>query len=131
MFITLTSGETVLLDSLHFGRTYAGLMEGLPTPDLNAKLWADALTKMVPLWGERTTYIIPPITRQIQGRTIFPDLIFFAWLTSHTPINPDFMASELVVVWFAPEQPDVPLSTVVTKAIRDIPWKSLAEDVDF
>jgi hypothetical protein len=129
MLIKLTSGETVSLDSLHFGHTYAGLLEGLPTPDMNAEILANAPSRMVTLWGPRTTHVIPPTTRHERGRVIFPDLIFFAWLTSNTPINPEFMASELVVVWFAPEQPDVPLSTIVTEAVRDIPWASLAKDI--
>ena len=102
----------------------------LPTPEINARILTDAPSRMTPLWGPRKTYVIPPVTREERGRAIFPDLVFFAWLTSYTPINSDFMGSELVV-WFAPERPEVPLGTLVSEAIRDIPWRSLAEDFDY
>ena len=70
MVIKLTSDYSVSLDSLYFERTYAGLMEGLPTPDINAEILAKASAQMVPLWGQRKTHVISPLTRQERGRTI-------------------------------------------------------------
>ena len=131
MVIKLASGDSISLNSFYSERTYAGLMEGLPTPELNTKILARARSRMSALWGQHATHIIRPATRQEQEHPIFPELTCFAWLKSHTPINPDAMASELVVVWFAPELPDVPLSTIVSEAIRDIPWARLAREINW
>ena len=131
MVIKLASGESISLNSFYSERTYAGLLEGLPTPEMNTKILARARSRMSALWGQHATHIIRPAARQEREHTIFPELTYFAWLTSCTPINPDVMASELVVVWFAPEQTDVPLSTIVSEAIRDIPWARLAREIDY
>lgn len=131
MTVTLASDNSISLDSLYIERTYAGLLEGFPTSEMNARILADAASKMTPLWGARATHVIPPVTIQIRGRTIFPELMYFAWLSSNTPIKPEFMGSELVVVWFASERVDVPISTIVSEALRDLPWARLAQDFDW
>ena len=125
----LSSGYEVRLESYYSHHTYAGLLEGLPDAAMNAEILVDAQSHMTPLWGQRATLVIPPETRQVQGHSIFPAMTHFAWLTSRTPINKWYDVSELVVVWFAPEQLDLPLSAIIGEAIRDIPWADLAKDL--
>lgn len=128
MNIRLSSGYDVKLDAFYSEHTYAGLLEGLPDVAMNAEILDGALRQMTPLWGQRATHVIPPKAQHEEGRPIFPTLTHFAWLTSGRPINKEYDGSELVVVWFAPEQLDHSLSAIISEAIRDIPWASLAKD---
>ena len=131
MFIELATGETVKLDALHLERTYRGMLEGLPRASDNTRRLAEAVSRMEPLWGERRVHVIPPTTRQESGHTLFPEPTYFAWLTCHTPIDPKYCGSELVVVWFGPEQSRVSLSALVSEAVCDLPWVSLVRDFDY
>ena len=131
MFIELATGETVKLEALHLERTYLGLLEGWPNAEGNAEILAEAISRMERLWGERRVHVIAPAVRQEEGHPLLPELTLFAWLTSPTPVNPEYMGSELVVVWFAPERPGVSLSALISEAVRDLPWASLAMDFDY
>lgn len=128
MTIHLSSGYDVALDSFYSERTYAGLLEGLPDAAMNAEILVHAQSHMTPLWGQRATHVMSPETRHVQGRSIFPAMTYFAWLTSRTPIDKGYDGSELVVVWFAPEKLDLPLSAIIGEAIRELPWADLAKD---
>lgn len=131
MSIELATGQTVELASFYLERTYEGLLEGLPRAGDNARKLAQTAWRMLPLWIERRVHLIPPVTRQESGHPILPELTYYARLICHTPIDPWPGASELVVAWFGPERPEVSLSALVTEAVRDLPWASLAMDADY
>jgi hypothetical protein len=85
----LPSGRTVNLEALHIERTYAGLLEGKPTPEYNDRLLAKKPDRMAAAWGKRTTHLLRPSPSFVvteQGKTqehfILPPLTFHAWLTS-------------------------------------------------
>jgi len=51
--LTLNCGRKVWLDSFAFSRTYGGLLEGLPTAEINGLIIERALT--YESWGPRKT----------------------------------------------------------------------------
>ena len=132
MAIELTCGYSVDLAAFHTEFTYAGfgILAGIPTPDMNAQVLGIAPRRMVPVWGERTTHIIPPLVGKYEGHDVFPVIMNFALLKAN-PIKPGFDESELVVGWFEDNQQEEFLIKIVSQAIRDIPWASLAMDYNF
>lgn len=135
MSITLKCGHTVHLVAFYTELTYAGLLAGIPTPRMNAEALAEAPKRMVPLWGNRETHIIPPIVWQhqdVDGRhhDVLPIVMNFALLKG-SPIDPEFNESELVVGWFAQKQQEEPLINIVSQAVHEISWVNLAKDYHF
>jgi len=130
----LASGRRVRLDSLYITRTYAGLLEGVPDDQYNLRQIERAARALIPVWGERATYVIPPQIRAVTevGRTYnrLPELIYCAWLTSE-PIKPQWCASELVTVWFGPPEADIPVLQLVVGAVGGVPWEQVAKDFDY
>lgn len=128
MKIELASGETVWLDAFHTTKTYGGLLEGRPTREINARILESALYTASRLWNALTPHLIPPLEEERADGLRLPEMINFALLGSCTPVKAsEYGGSTLVVIWFAPEQSDVPLSIIVSEAVRDIPWADLAE----
>ena len=130
MVFELSSGLRVILEALHVTRTYGGLLEGLPTQRMNNEILATLPSRMTPLWGKRKTHIVPPSPHEKHGGIFLPKLIYLAWLSSLGAIHSDFIYSELVIVWFGAEQLDTPLQSLVSEAIRNVPWEDLAEPCD-
>ncbi len=129
LYISLDCGWEVSLDSLDYCRTYACLLEGRPTAELNAHIIETALGERRESWGRRKTHLIPPV---VDGRDPkhprLPPALLRAWLNCYRPINPEFHGSELVVVWFAEECHTEPIADVVFRAVRGLPWEELAAD---
>jgi hypothetical protein len=132
LFVTLDCGRKVSLDALDYSRTYACLLEGRPDPDLNARIIEHATTERDATWGKRPFYVIPPVLDlRDPAHPVMPPAQFRAWLTCYEPINPEFMGSHLVVLWFSDECHSEPLAEVVFRAIRGLPWEQLAQDFDW
>jgi hypothetical protein len=54
-----------------------------------------------------------------------------ARLTCYQPINPKFMASSLLVVWFCQDCHNETIANIVFQAIHGLPWDELARDFDW
>ena len=127
----LKSGHELCVDSFHMTLTYGGLLEGYPSTALNKETLDNAQNMMSGLWGTRKTHTIEPSIRQEAGHPFLPSWVCIAWLTCSEPINPAFMGSELVVLWFADDVHSLPLVQLVSDAVGDLDWSSLAQDFDW
>ena len=131
MVLTLDCGRKVSVDSVHYAWTYRSLLEGRPTPELNRRILDRALTQMEGVWGKRKVHLLPPpVNTTDPAHPVLPPVQLWAWLTG-CPVRESFMASELVVAWFAGECENEPLAQVVFRAVRALPWDELAEDFDW
>src|SRR5262245_42079815 len=102
MFITLNCGRRVSVDAFDYSRTYSGLLEGLPNAEINDWIIQRALIRQESSWGRRPTYLIQPvIERKDPEHPRLPPVLLLARLRCNEPIDPNFMGSELVVVWFS------------------------------
>lgn len=129
LFLTLDCGRRVVLDAFDYALTYAGTIAGRPNARANAKIIAHALTERDSSWGKRTTHLIPPVIDDSDpDHPKLPPVCLRAWLWCNDPIDPEYMGSDLVVVWFAEECHAEPIADVVFRAIRGLPWDELAED---
>ena len=130
--LTLDCGRRVWVDAFDYKRTYISLLEGRPSAEINAGIIARALTERDSSWGRRKTHLIPPVIDDSDPKhPILPVACLRAWVWCNDPIDPVFMGSELVVVWFADECHAEPIADVVFRAIRGLPWDQLAEDFNW
>jgi hypothetical protein len=128
--LTLDCGRRVMLDAFEYSRTYGGLLEGLPNAEINSRIIEGALAERS--WGLRKTHLIPPeVDTRDPRHPELPPALLRAWVWCNDPINPAFMGSSLVVVWFAHECHADTIADVVFRAIRGLPWEQLAEDFDW
>jgi uncharacterized protein (TIGR02996 family) len=138
--ITLRSGRWLLLRELRQWNFYEGLLEGLPTQELNQRLIENIIT------AEREgrhaePYLIQPPERLIENysQSLYrdrrpagiPGIACVARFTSLQPAkDKNRHASELVVIWF---QDDFafPIDPAVREHIRAIDWEKHAADFDW
>lgn len=128
--LTLDCGRQVWLDSFDYSPTYGGLLEGLPNAEINSRIIEQALANGS--WGLRKTHLIPPeVDIRDPNHPTLPPALLRAWLWCGEPIDPRFMGSHLVVVWFDRECLDEPIADVVFRAVRRLPWDQLADDFNW
>lgn len=65
------------------------------------------------------------------GHLFLPPWLCLAWLTCLEPVNPEFMGSELVVIWFTHDVSSMPIGDLVEAAVKGLDWESLAADFDY
>jgi hypothetical protein len=128
---TLDSGRTLRLEAFHFSHTYAGLLEGAPDAEYNARLVARTAKRMVSVWGTRRTYVIPPVQRMVtEGGRIhprLPEFVYHFWLTSK-PLADALDGSELLLVFFAMPSEGIEVGNVLRAATEGLQWDKLASD---
>jgi hypothetical protein len=139
--IRLTSGRYIHLEQLYQYRTYAGLMEGLPPPELNQDLIRDAVGFAEGnLLGGGQPFLIQPVERdlavseEVRQRYPYPlrklpSVVCLAAFESVPPARDQTECySFLKIVWFQ-EEFALPIDPEVEKQIREVDWNRLAVDV--
>lgn len=130
--MTLDCGRRVTLDAFDYSRTYAELLLGCPNAEMNARIIERAVAERDGTWGRRKTHLIPPVLDDRDpAHPVLPPVCLRAWVRCNDPIDPAFMGSALVVVWFASDCHAEPIANVVFRAIRGLPWEQFAEDFDW
>jgi hypothetical protein len=128
----LDSEQSISVDAYKYSRTYMSLMDGLPNARLNSRLVDDAQKRARSLWGERKVHVIEPeydLTEPEHPK--LPASQYIAWLTCHEPVNPKFMASELVVLFYSSLPEDTPITQVFQQHLHHLNWEHLAHDFDW
>src|SRR5262249_6861667 len=126
--LMLDCGRRVTVDAFDYARTYAGLLEGRPNAEMNARIIERELTDRAGSGARRKPHLIPPvIDARDPAHPVLPPVCLRAWVWCNDPIDPAFMGSALVVVWFADECHAEPIADVVFRAIRGLPWEQFAE----
>lgn len=124
-------GWEVIVNAIYVRKTYISWLEGSYTERMNAHIVSDVKPITTSLWGVRKTHVIPPKMRtEVNGQELLPEIMYFAWISCETPINPGFDGSELVVVWFGHKEPNKSLPETVADALRHLPWPELADNYE-
>ena len=132
LLLNLDCGRRVSLDELDYSHTYAGLLEGRPDAQMNAQIIERALSFREAPGIKRSVHLIPPLVdNSIPAHPKLPPIRLRAWLTCDEPVNPQFMGSDFVVVWFSQDCHNASISDVVFQAVRGLPWEQLARDFDW
>lgn len=146
----LGSSRLVWVTNFSYSETYAGLLDGWPSGDLNERTieyaLASAAAHMVP---SAPVYMIPPLrvavpdhilagyeTYRTQSKALFkrpaptpslPPIRCIAHLESG-PLSSSFCGSSLKVVWFEMPFFNAPLMEMLAASLKDIPWEKSARD---
>ncbi len=62
---------------------------------------------------------------------VLPSVCLRASVVGVEPIDPAFMASSLVVLWFVEDCHAEPIRDLVFRVLRGLPWEQLAQDFDW
>lgn len=129
--IQLNCGRCATIEGFHISTTYGGLLEGSPTSELNLEIIEHAKKSPSEYWGsDRATYLTPPTRSQHINSEYLPPYVCTAWLTSPTPIDSNFMGSELVFIWFVHDAYSKPPSELLCDAVKHLNWEAVAKDFD-
>lgn len=147
MDVKLADGRTVKIDSYYTTGTYAGMLEGLPTPETNASLIEQARRDLAKLWGKRSAVHVvrddaTPVTpkpglssdaiMRYPGAAKLGARMCWAWLTSYEPVrDKDACGSQLFLIWFETQDHALePIPSQVAWAMDGVAWDQVAEDWD-
>lgn len=145
--LSLDSGRTVILRSLHQSMTYAGWMEGVPSADWNDRIVAGSLKDAERQGVEGAKpWLIPPARRDylrqrgdmagcqsVRGLAPewLPMVTCVGVLQDSKPVrDPSKALSVLTVVWYQDEFA-LPINAAVFELLRSVDWKRLAMDIEF
>ena len=125
MRIKLDSGKEVSVDSFLFGgRTYGGVLSGLPNKKMNDSIFKEITYPSK--WGPRKTLKIKPSDREFENR--LKETYYSVWLNSNEPINPQLHGSELVVIWLDNYSKGKTIEEIILKGVKAINWEDNAQD---
>ncbi len=139
--VQLRNGRDIGLLSIHQTLTYAGLLEGLPTQEMNSRMIARALRQAQETW-QGTPYLIQPIEKPIEWKeeksypfgtpAALPEVLCLARFHSVAACDPgpgrDY--SELSIVWFQSDFA-LPIDQGVLKELGSIDWERHAVDFEW
>jgi hypothetical protein len=131
--IELKDGTEIRLSKFEQHRVYEGLLEGLPTREMNERTLKRLREN--PPDGSTAVYIIEPIQTPIayEGSYPFgtparlPSIQVTAWFESRWTRDPQEDYSRLVIVWFQDEF-GYPFAPKALEGLRGVPWRELSTD---
>ncbi len=139
--ITMADGREITLDAIYQRETYAGLLEGWPTQELNDEVLEQDVTRAgsrmnvshaavlispeLKLWREPTLEEgVEPGVRQL-----LPAIATYAVFESNATARDEGCASAALFVWYQ-ELWGLP-SLAIVEAIELIDWDRIAVDFDY
>ena len=144
--ISLDSGRSIALEEIHQHLTYAGLLEGLPTKNINQSIISEMNTiAQNKIWVSTKPYIVKPNQSPVElseERQLYyqnksseftplalPKIACIGQFIS-APVNDNFMFSSLTIVWFQ-EKWMGSIDKITLKEIESINWNKYAVDGDY
>jgi len=128
----LSSGRHVRLKELNCSLTYSWLLEGTPTPSLNAEYRERLLAQVKEALGEPIVVVEPnyfPLPSSRPGASRLPRTFCSARLQSE-PLDPEQTASQLTLCWWE-EQLDRPIPAMLAERLAGVDWEASSKDWDF
>jgi hypothetical protein len=135
--ITLADGRPVVLQELRQFLTYEGLLEGAPTPEMNAHHVQGVVAQQLRTALGGAVHLIEPAETPLEDhghfkkvRARIPSITCVGRFLSYQPARVEMCASQLVIIWFQ-DSFAPPIADAALVAIRETPWHQLAHDFDF
>jgi hypothetical protein len=129
----------VFADEIHIGRTYAGLLEGVPHDKLNKDILASLPEQMQSIFGAAPVYVLPPeIERRSEPHpmggsrqiALMPSVQLAARFISYDSLTPDGDASQVIIVWHQHT-----LTPLIADSVRiqleRLNWADIAQDFNY
>lgn len=127
--IKLASGKNVTLESFHMTTTYAGLLAGEPTIEMNEKIINNFSSPKN--WGARKSYIEK--SSMYLSEDVLKPLLFSARLSAK-PINDkekQFDGSEIIVIWLGETIKDKNFEELIVSGLGHFDWDKHANNFQF
>ena len=123
----LDCGRSVYLDSLHYSRTYAGLLEGRPNAQYNTEITTRVCTNT-----NSPAHLVPPdLDNTDPEHPSLPPIEMIAKVWCNDPITPNGMGSHATIIWYRDTWDSQSLTDVVLDGIRGVDWNKIAADFDW
>ena len=122
-------GHSIDVGTIHVRDTYLGLLEGYVPPD---QWFAEVVSETEEQTGQRVHALRPetqPDPFNPERRRL-PPVTLQAELTSD-PLQDEWCASRLTVLWFENDVSSVPLTDLVQRVVADLQWADLAQGFDY
>lgn len=139
--VTLVGGRVIHLRELRQYRTYGGLLEGLPTVDMNARKMRQLVVSNRAQYPRdaavREPFLIPPVEKPIDYRqdrpypfgmpSALPAITCIGHFASHEPARgeTDYDSSSLMILWYQ-ETFALPIAPDIVAQIAAIDWEQYA-----
>lgn len=131
----LANGREIHIVAINQWETYQGLLEGVPTIEMNARRIAYAKGEARRLWGCEPLLIHPTEVAIVLGRQYpfgtpasIPNVTCIALFRCYDTARDESMdGSELPLVWFQPEFA-FPIEGSVRESIHFFDWENFAMD---
>ena len=137
--LTIENGHTAYIKVLHQYATYAGLLEGLSTREMNREIIKDAVESAPDYTRQSAVYLIEPIEYPVEYDGVYPfgqpasipPITCFMLLQCHQVFRDfDMHGSALTVVWFQ-ENYAMPIDDLILEKIKQIPWAEIADEFEY
>lgn len=128
--VVLDTGRRIVLERYYKQKTYVSVVEGLPTPRLNA--WVkDDFARSVKAVLRGPVYFMEPETRHEDGGVYLPAFACAGEFMSAEPVPGSAgMASGLIIAWFQ-DDADMVMAAAIEEGIRSVPWDEHANSFDW
>ena len=129
------SGRAARASALLVESTYAGLLEGLPSREMNDRLLSVLVGRVQSIFGDWPVHVIEPPRRTGEDRRgrgpveRLPDCWVAADFTA-SPIDSAMDGSRLILVWFQETAFPMPADAILAQ-LRGVDWEGLARDFEF
>lgn len=131
--LTLANGRHLILDSIDQWRTYADVLEGVPTRENNERRILDVVT-IARQKDDREPLLLPPVQRPLDSwhplgePAELPAICCVARLFSlHPARDPAMHCSSLTLIWYQDDYA-FPLSEEAARALHHLDWTRFAHD---
>lgn len=131
--LELVDGTKIQLSKFEQRYTYEGLIEGLPSREMNDRTLARI--RKNPPDGSTAVYLIEPVQTPIVidhpypfgTPASLPPIQVTAWFESRWVRDPQEDYSLLVIVWFQDEF-GYPFAPEILEGLRGVPWREFSTD---
>ncbi|MCP4133885.1 MAG: hypothetical protein GY754_23145 [bacterium] len=136
----LHGNRTIYLQSIYQYEIYSGLLEGLPTKEMNKGIINEVIEKAVKLFDFESAYLIKPIEKEkfvhfknypFGEPAALPEVACMGFFHSlEYAKNKEMDYSYSVIVWFQ-DQYAFPVDPIALKEIEEIKWETIAVDYEY
>ncbi|WBO83212.1 hypothetical protein [Hymenobacter yonginensis] len=139
MNIEVGNGKIVVMKGLHQTATYSGVIGGLPTEKMNARILHDSLDAARKLFHMHEIYLIEPTQKPLEYKKWYrfgkpaalPAIQCIVELWHHEPAKNSWMDfSALAVVWYQ-DYFALPINMDVVAQMKNLPWDDVAGSFDY
>lgn len=127
--IKLASGKIVTLESFHITKTYAGLLAGNPSKEVNLEIINNI--SYPKNWGVRKSYFDK--SKVYLSEDILKPFVCTAWLSAE-PINDkkkEYDGSSIVIIWLVDDFKGKSIEELIVSDLGKFEWDNIAENFQF